>query len=614
MCGIAGAVNADFSYEQVIKTLRHRGPDEQNSYQNKNVDLFHLRLSILDIEGGKQPMQLHEKYTILFNGEIYNHEAIRKQFCLKGTTSSDTETLLLLYDRFGTDFLQFLDGMFAFVIYDKIKNQLLIARDRAGEKPFYYFFDQQKFLFASELNCLKTMVPLEIEGTNFFQYLRLGSFYRQFTPYKNVTELKAGSFLIVDCNSLSVNEKRWWNINDFYQKENKDSLEESIHNTDVFLHEAVKRRLESSDLEVGSFLSGGIDSGLVTAIATEYHQNLKTFTVSFAGEYDEAPLAKLVAEKYKTHHTEIKISFENLKNDLEKILSNYGEPFFDSSVIPSYYVSREAKKFVTVILNGDGADELFGGYRRYVPFAKYDFFKKNFLVKKGASFFKNNLPSAKNKKSLYNYLYRLASLASNSDLEIYLSAGVDIFEEYQEYIIDPGFDYLEPVKKDFDKIANSKLSGLKKIMNLDFDTVLFSDFLVKMDIATMANSQEGRSAFLSKELLEYIPTVPDHYKIKGKTTKYMLRQLAVNYLPKELIDQPKRGFEIPLKNWIENELKEPVFDYLSTNNNFYKNFVQQNFVHDLLKKKIKISAEKRAKILWTLLSMEIWYKKVYHDN
>jgi asparagine synthase (glutamine-hydrolysing) len=266
---------------------------------------------------------------------------------------------------------------------------------------------------------------------------------------------------------------------------------------------------------------------------------------------------------------------------------------------------------VTVILNGDGADELFGGYRRYVPFAKYDFFKKNFLVKKGASFFKKNLPAANDKKSFYNYLYRLASLASNSDLEIYLSAGVDIFEEYQQYIIDPGFDYLEPVKKDFDKIANSNLSGLKKIMNLDFDTVLFSDFLVKMDIATMANSQEGRSAFLSKELLEYIPTLPNRCKIKGTTTKYLLRQLAVKYLPEELIHQPKRGFEIPLKNWIENELKEPVFDYLSTTNNFYKNFVRQDFVHDLLKKKIKISDEKRAKILWTLLSMEIWYKKVY---
>ena len=163
-------------------------------------------------------MHLGEKYTIIFNGEIYNHQEIRKQFDLKGNTSSDTETLLLLYDRYGTDFLHFLDGMFAFVIYDKIKNQLFIARDRAGKKPFYYFFDQKKFVFASELNCLKTMTNVEIEPAGFFQYLRFGTFYRQFTPYKNVTELRAGSFLIVDCNTLSINEKRWWNVNDYYQK------------------------------------------------------------------------------------------------------------------------------------------------------------------------------------------------------------------------------------------------------------------------------------------------------------------------------------------------------------------------------------------------------------
>jgi asparagine synthase (glutamine-hydrolysing) len=611
MCGIAGAINSGFSYENVIQTMGHRGPDEHNSYKNNNVDFFHLRLSILDIACGKQPMQLGEKYSIIFNGEIYNHREIRNQFNLSGKTSSDTETLLLLYERFGVGFLQYLDGMFAFVIHDRIKNQLFIARDRAGEKPFYYYSNSEKFLFASELNCLKNMIPLEIETANFYQYLRLGSFYRQCTPYKNVKELKAGTFLTVDCNTLLKTETKWWNINDYYQKLSKDTLEDSLQKTDSFLHKAVQRRLESSDLEVGSFLSGGIDSGLVTAVASEYNKNLKTFTVSFDGEYDEAPLAKLVAEKYNTKHTEIKISFDNLKNDLEKILCNYGEPFFDSSAIPSYYVSREAKKYVTVILTGDGADELFGGYRRYVPFANYDFFKKNFLIRKGASFVKNIFPPSNNKKSVYNYLYRLASLASNSDLEIYLSAGVDIFENYEQYIIDPGYDYLEEVRNDFTKIANSDLTGLKKIMNLDFDTNLSNDLLVKMDIATMANSQEGRSPFLSKEILEYVPTLPDEYKIKGKTTKFILRQLAKKYLPDTLINQPKRGFEIPLKKWIDNELKEPVFDYLSCGNNFYSNFVQPQFVKDILTRKIKIADEKRAKILWTLLSLEIWHKKVY---
>ncbi len=611
MCGIAGAINSSFSYPEVIRTLGHRGPDEQNSYHQKNVDLFHLRLSILDISCGKQPMHLGEKYTIVFNGEIYNHQELRNKYELKGNTSSDTETLLLLYERFGADFLNSIDGMFAFVIYDKIKNQLFIARDRAGKKPFYYFSDNNKFVFASELNCLKTMTQLEIEPSHFYQYLRLGSFYRQCTPYKNVTELRAGSFIIVDCNSLSIKETRWWNINEFYQKKREDNLEESIEKTDEFLHMAVKRRLESSDLEVGSFLSGGIDSGVVVAIAKQYQPNLKTFTVSFEGEYDEAPLARLVAKKYKTDHTEIKLSFDNLKNDVEKILSNYGEPFFDSSIIPSYYVSQEAKKYLTVILNGDGADELFGGYRRYVPFNKYDFFKRNVLIKNSASFLNKLLPLADNKKSFYNYLCRLVSLASSSDLEIYFSAGADIFEGFQQNLKTPNTEYLQPLKIDFEKILQSNLSGLQKIMNLDFDTVLPDDFLVKMDIATMSNSQEGRSPFLSKEILEYIPSINDNFKIRGKTTKYMLRHLAKKYLPAELINQPKRGFEIPLKKWLDNELKDMVFDYLSGNNNFYTNFVNGNFVINLLDKKIKVSDEKRAKILWTLFSMEVWHKKVY---
>ena len=611
MCGIAGSINSDFSYKDVVEKMGHRGPDEQNGYKDRNVNFYHLRLSILDIGGGKQPMHLGNKYTIIFNGEIYNHSEVRKQFNLTGNTSSDTETLLLLYERFGTQFLQYLDGMFAFVIHDKIKNKLFIARDRSGKKPFYYYHNENKFIFASELNCLKSMVHLEINNENFYHYLRLGTFYRQFTPYKNVTELIAGSFLVVDCESLSITQTRWWNINDFYRNQSNDSIEEALQKTDGYLHTAVKRRIESSDLEVGCFLSAGIDSGIVTSIASEYNNKLKTFTVSFDGEYDEAPLAKLVAEKYNTQHTEIKILFSSLKTDLEKILSNYGEPISDGSVIPSYYVSKEAKKHVTVVLNGDGADELFSGYRRYVPFAGYDFFKKNFLVKKGASFFKSTMPQPENKRSTYNYLYRLASLASKSNLEIYLSAGVDIFEDYEKYILNSGYDYLRPVKEDFDKIANSNLSGLKKIMNLDFDTNLFSDLLVKMDIATMANSQEGRSPFLCKELLEYIPSLNDSYKIKGRTTKFMLRKLAAKYLPAELINQPKRGFEIPLKNWIDGELKETIFDYLTSGNCFYKNFVKQDFVSDLLYKKTNISSEKRAKILWTLLSMEIWYKKVY---
>jgi asparagine synthase (glutamine-hydrolysing) len=611
MCGIAGALNFKLSYPKINQSLRHRGPDEQHGFIADNVDMYHLRLSIIDIASGKQPMHLDNRFTIIFNGEIYNYKELIVIHHLVVTTASDTEVLLLLYRKYGADLLQYLDGMFAFAIYDQQEKKLFIARDRAGKKPLYYYTDNEKIVFASELNCLKALLPLQMDRDNFYHYFRLGSFYGNSTPYKNVTELKGGSFLLIDCTTLDIKEKNWWNIIDRYQQPNKDSFTESLEKVDTYLHTAIKSRIQSSDLEVGSFLSGGIDSGLVTAIGSQYNNKLKTFTVAFNGTYNEAPLAKLVAEKYNTIHTEINISFDNLKNDIEKICCNYGEPFFDSSAIPSYYVSAEAKKHLTVILNGDGADELFGGYRRYVPFAKYDFFKPNAAIKNMAAFAKAILPPGNNKKSLYNYLYRLASLASKDELNIYLSAGVDIMEDFDNHFINTPQNYMQPMQNDFDGISHLPLSGLQKIMAMDFNTTLFSDLLVKMDIANMSNSIEGRSPFLSKELVEYVPGIADKFKISGNITKYILRELSKKYLPAQLINQPKRGFEVPLKQWVENELKDIITNYVSAEDALCKQFIDKKFVTDLLNNKIKISAEKRAKILWSWLSVEIWYKKVY---
>lgn len=591
--------------------MGHRGPDEQHGYTSENVDLYHLRLSIVDLQGGKQPMH-YGRYSIIFNGEIYNHLELREKFQLKSTSSSDTETILLLFEQLGPAFLQETDGMFALAIYDSEEKKIFLARDRAGKKPLYIYKDAEKILFASELNCLRSQLPLQMNDAHFLTYLRSGSFYGRHTPYINVEELQAGTYQFIDCNTLEQTETKWWDINNAYAAKNNDEETVAIRKTDELLHKAVKRRMLSSDLEVGSFLSGGIDSGLVTAIASEYTGKLKTFTVSFAGEYDEAPLAKQVAEKYQTQHTEINISFDHLKTDLENIISNYGEPFFDSSAVPSYYVSREAKKYVTVILNGDGADELFGGYRRYVPFAKYDFFKSPALLKNAASASVALMPQPANKKSKYNYIYRLLSFASRKNLELYLSAGVDIFEDFEKNIIaGANENYLADMRREFETITNQDISGLSKVMCLDFKINLFSDLLVKMDIANMAHSLEGRSPFLSKELLEYAPGLSDNMKINGSTTKYLLRSLAGKYLPPDLKNQPKRGFEIPLKNWVEGELSHLIGDYLEDPNALSRKFLDQKFIAQLLQNSIKVPAEKRAKMLWTLMSMEIWYKNVY---
>lgn len=590
--------------------MGHRGPDERNLYTWNTIELYHLRLTILDAEGGKQPMHLNDKYSIIFNGEIYNHSELRKKHNLNAKTASDTETLLLLYEKLGLDFLNDVDGMFAIALLDKTKNKLLLARDRAGKKPIYFYNNNNQFLFASELNALKSHLELEIEKKHIQQYLRLGSFYGKNTPYKNIDEVQAATILIIDMNTNTIKENKFWNIDSFYQKPKIDNEQEVIAQVDDHLHTAVKRRIESSDLEVGSFLSGGIDSGIVTAIGKQYNSKLKTFTVSFDGAYDESALAKLVADKYETDHHQIKINLSNLNNDFEKIVSNYGEPIADDSIIPSYYVCQEAKKHLTVILNGDGGDEIFGGYKRYVPFAKFDFFNTNIFNKGLSKNILKILPQTSDKKSIYNNIYRLIDFSKNKGLLAYLAASVDIFEGYQNYI-STDEQYLNEVVTDFEKVCNNANSGLDKIMLQDFNVNLFNALLVKMDIASMAHSLEGRSPFLSKEIMEYAPTIHQSLKIKGTQTKYILREVAKKYLPIELINQPKRGFEIPLKKWMNTNLKDITNDYLTSSNSISAQFIDKKFIIGLLENKIKIPDEKRAKILFTLLTLEIWKAKVY---
>jgi asparagine synthase (glutamine-hydrolysing) len=612
MCGFLGGININSERFQNAKDLiRHRGPDENGEFFYKNLYFYHVRLSIQDIKTGQQPMSING-YTIIFNGEIYNHKELRNQFNIEGKTNSDTETILLLYQKFGIIFLKYLDGMFSFAIYNERKNTLILARDRAGEKPLYYHLARNEFAFGSELNALSKIINPELEPSNFHQYLRY-SFIGQNTPYKGVYEIPAGSWYEIDIHTLSATSKKWWEIETFYKEDSLLNLQESIEKTDHLLRKSIYNRLNSSDLEVGTFLSGGIDSGLVTSISSEFKSNLKTFTVSFEGLFDESALAQLVSDKYGTQHTKINISLEDLKYDIEKILSNYGEPFADSSAIPSYYVSREAKKYLTVVLNGDGADELFGGYRRYVPFAKFDFFKDHFIIKNISQLLFHIIPSPKQKLNKYNYIYRLIDFSRKDALNSYLSATVDTFEGYEKFLNNPPIDSFKDVKSMLNNFENLNFSGLKKIMCLDFNFLLATDLLVKMDIATMAHSLEARTPFFNNELLEFAPTIKDSFKIHGISTKYILRQLATKYLPAELINQPKRGFEVPLKNWMENELKEITMDYLS-GDTFVENFVNKSFITNLLSSKIRVEPEKRAKMLWRLLAMEVWYKKCYNGS
>ncbi len=599
MCGIAGAINyQNFNLKAIENSLYHRGPNEQSNYIDNNIALIHTRLSIQDIVHGQQPFH-YKNYSIVFNVEIYNHIELRedlKEFNFQ--TTSDTETLLYMYIKYKEKIFEKLDGMFVFAILDKDSNKLILARDRAGKKPLYLYKDENSLLFASELNSIKAGVnQLSINETAIESYLRCGFFFNTFTPYDNVTTIKAGHYYSIDIDSLDIKEQQYFDIQRYYKEPSILTFDESLEQIDSILHKSVKDRLESSDLEVGAFLSGGIDSSLVVAMASKYKEKLKTFTVKFDGAFDESYLAKLTAKKYGTEHYELPISM-NLKDDIETILANYGQPFMDSSAIPSYYVSKEAKKHVTVILNGDGADEIFGGYRRYVPTA-------NGLIDIAAkfSFLTNVLPKPHNKKSLYNYGYRLLSMAKKEGLDFYLSSTNDIFED--EYRFKPN-----SINEQMDQYIKSiDLEPLSKMLYLDFNMILFSDLLIKMDIATMSQSLEGRSPFLSKYILEFAPTLKNEYKIKGKSTKYILRELAQKYIPDELISQPKRGFEVPLKKWVENDLKENIYDTLKSDS-YSACFIDKKFIKGLLGNTINVSSEKRAKMLWTMYCLEVWKRQI----
>lgn len=610
MCGIAGSVNLPVSTETVFPSLYHRGPDEQGHFFHEQVRLFSLRLSIQDKTGGKQPMHFGERYALVFNGEIYNHYQLRHEYRLSCRTNSDTETLLILFDKLGENCLPLLDGMFAFALYDRLEEKIFFARDRAGEKPLYYFNDSRRFVFASELNCLSQLIPLEINEERIYEYLRLGYFFKKNTPYKNVRELEVGSCGWLDVRTLSFSPKKWWDIGKFYNQRSDDDFETAAVYVEESLKTAVHDHLKTSDLEVGTFLSGGIDSGLVTAMAAAEKPGLKTFTVSFEGSFDEAPLARKVANQLGAEHHEIRLSYEKLPQEIEGILARYGEPFFDSSAIPSYYVSRAAKEFVTVILTGDGADELFGGYRRYVPFAHHDFFKRNKLRQTSAGLLQWLLPPANHKHSAFNYLDRLVFQSARQGIGVWLTATQDVFEGFENHLIKSkgNLKLLPDLVSNLEKIINQPTDALQKFLWFDFETLLPGDFLVKMDIASMAHSLEVRNPFLSRELLEYAPTLPAHFKVQGKTTKKLLRFLARKHLPGEPYRQPKRGFEVPLKKWVNQDLRSIIDDYLNSKQAFFLQFLDVKFVQDLMKKRVRVSEEKRAKMLWSLFALEVWHK------
>ncbi len=569
MCGIVGYVG-DVGREKVEKMLqatRHRGPDDSGIFIKGNIGLGTNRLAIIDLSPkGHQPMFDDEKsICIVYNGEIYNFMEVRqkleKQF--KFRSNSDTEVIIYAYKKWGINCLRYLNGMFAFVIYDMKNNLLFGTRDRLGEKPLKYFFDGKTFVFASEikgiLSVVKEKPKMDTEALS--DYLTLQYVPAPKTGFKNIYKLPSASYFIFKEGKLKIN--KYWNL-DFSKKLNL-SESEWIELLEEKVNKSVKDRMVS-DVPIGAFLSGGVDSSATTAfMAMNSAKRIKTFSIGFTDPaFDETRYSKQIAELYCTDHSYIKINSKIFKEELPKISDYYDEPFADNSLIPTLFLSRFVRKDVTVALSGDGGDENFAGYDRYNIVAFGDYYSllprklRNYLVKPVIS-------------SLFNLSPNL--------LTARLKTFSDTFDApfYKRYMYYKSFFNTQDKENILSKITNdtflidkdqfdSRLTDVDNALKADINSYLPEDLLYKMDIASMSASLEVRAPLLDYELMELTAKIPSNLKIKNFNKKYIFKKMLIekNIIPENIVNRPKRGFNAPIGDWLRKDLKEYTLSQLNS--------------------------------------------------
>ncbi|KHE94019.1 MAG: asparagine synthase (glutamine-hydrolyzing) [Candidatus Scalindua rubra] len=630
MCGIIGiwgtsGANIEkmqISVTKALQQLSHRGPDDQGVWTDLQAGIVfgHRRLSIIDLsDTGHQPMlSRNGRYCLTYNGEIYNYLELReflltKEVKLRG--ASDTEILLALFVEEGPESLQRLRGMFALAIWDREEKQLFLARDRIGKKPLYYFLTKAKeFIFSSELNALAVLAgdsELTIDLSAVDSFLSDGVIGGTQTIYKSVYKLLPGHFAYVNKDGW-ISTQQYWRIN--WEEKKNISFSEAVERTDFLLQRAVCERLRA-DVPVGVFLSGGIDSGLITALASiNCNKPIKTISIGFRnGAFDERRLARQVSEKYQTDHEEFVVEHE-VALQLPSIIQSYGEPFGDASAIPSYFVSKIAAQQVKVVLNGDGGDELFLGYRRYIAasmLTRLDKFLPDIVKESVSSIIQNCLPTPKSYRSRYAFVYRLLRAATKKDWEQYRILGSDGFsiEEKKKLYRDPSIirdNSLSFSMQHLNKLT--EFDSFNSTVALDFEFSLPDALLVKMDIASMANSIEARSPFLDHTIAEFAFSLTRQIKLPGVETKPILRALAEKYLPQEVVIAPKRGFEVPMYHWLHNDLQEMRDDFILNKKGIVTELFNRSYLESLLGGRVEKSLEpsRWVQLVWYLLVIAIW--------
>ena len=636
MCGISGFI--DFTkktdrtiLEKMNRIMAHRGPDgEGYGIYNSNtatIGLGHRRLSIIDLtEGGSQP-QTFKSLHITFNGEIYNYAEIKKTLEDKGhqfNSHSDTEVILHAYAEWGSKALQQFIGMFAFVIYDEAKQKLFACRDRAGVKPFFYYWKDDLFLFGSELKALMQH-PSFIKKINLdaaAAYMQLGYVPTPHCIFNNAHKLKPGHFLEVDVNSKSITATQYWNVYDAYnQPVLKIDLPDAIAETEKLLISAFQYRMVS-DVPVGVFLSGGYDSTCVTALLQANNtEKIKTFTIGVpdAG-LNEAPYAKEIAAHLGTDHTEYYCTEKEAIEIVPQLPFFYDEPFADSSAIPTTLVSKIAREKVTVALSADAGDEIFAGYNRYDYMAKYG--KKlqripGFVRKTTAAVMDvvpaNSIPYFNKKYLFANRYEKIKSLLKNPSEQNLLISITKQMDSDEIGDLFKGQIATLPTAFDSGELKGENYSTLAYMMAIDYQTYLLDDILQKVDRATMSVSLEGREPFLDQRVIEWAAKLPMDYKYNKGSKKFIIKEIVHKYIPNAMLDRPKMGFGIPIAAWLQKDLKPFVDNYFDAafinKQNIFNNEEVQRIKDSFYKGKIE-----RAEKIWYLLMFQMWYDKWMNNN
>ena len=611
MCGIIG-FNFKSRNEDISKTLHHRGPDYFSKVEFENFTLAHNRLSIVDHNPkSNQPFKSScGRYTVAFNGEIYNYKELKNNLKDKYNfiTDSDTEVLLYSYIEYGKDCLKDFRGMFSFGIYDEIEDRLFCARDRMGIKPFLYYFKEGKFIFGSEINSILTLLKKkpEINQESIFQYIKYLYIPYPNTIFEDIYKLPPAHVLIYENKSIKI--EKYWDLYSFIRQNNHLNENEILSKLDNLFDESIKLRM-IADVELGSFLSGGIDSSLILYyMQRNSSKPINTFTLGFknAKNYDETSDAKIMSDFFNTNHNEIIIEPQVLEL-LPKMVKHFGEPFASPTGLLIHELTNETKKYVTVALAGDGGDEVFGGYPKYqalqfsekLGFVSPPFFN---LISK----ITDKIPESTTGNHLPRRIKKFISSMSKDNAEKY--------DDWSSYISDDDLSLLFKNFVPYNHIVkylwenSKKCDVLIKSSIVDLKTYLPNDMLYYGDIMSMANSFEVRFPLIDHKIVEFMTSIDSKWKIKDGQTKYLMKKLLDGKIPEPIINKKKLGLNPPIGIWLKNDLKILITDYLSKEIIEKRGLFNYEFVNQMIYE-FNNNIKDRSLNIWALIVLEEWFRQ-----